>query len=184
MAKNTSYPPMRSSDEANKKQLEMARAQGQAMQEAAEHMMKEEADDGAAKHVGDYLIGYAVETAEGMYMPDGDDLVWQAPDEENLHVEVVVADASDKRFIPGLTVHATLIGPDGKKVGTHQQPFLWHPWLYHYGRNWKVPGDGTYKLRVEVERPTFGRHDKENGKRFAEGVTVEFDNVQVKTGQK
>lgn len=69
-------------------------------------------------------------------------------------------------------------------MGTHAQPFLWHPWLFHYGRNWQVPGDGEYTLRVRIEPPTFHRHDKRNGLRYAEPVEVEFRGVQLETGQK
>ncbi|MCL4302561.1 MAG: iron transporter [Anaerolineae bacterium] len=96
----------------------------------------------------------------------------------------MVRDAADGRFIPGLTVYATLLDSAGREIGTHQQPFLWHPWLYHYGRNWHVPGDGQYTLRVRVEAPDFMRHDKINGQRFATPVTVEFDGVKIETGQK
>ena len=177
-------PPMRKSDEAEPKTLEMAREQGDAFGRTLAYMTGEEADDGGEQHAGDYRVGYAVEEAEGMYELRQGELVWQDPTEENAHVEVSVRDASDGRFIPGLEVQATLIGPDGKEVGTHRQPFLWHPWLYHYGRNWKVPGDGTYRLKVRIEPPTFCRHDKINGRRFAEPVEVEFPEVKIKTGQK
>ena len=96
----------------------------------------------------------------------------------------LVRDGADGRFVPGLSVSATLIDADGNEVGTHEQPFLWHPWLYHYGRNWKVPGDGMYTLRVRVEPPTYARHDKKNGVRYREPVEVEFRGVKIETGQK
>lgn len=179
----SSKPPMRSSDEANQEQLKLAREQGRAYQDALRNMTKKEAQ-GAEQHVGDYKVGYAVEEAEGMYELRDGTLQWSEPKDENLHVEIAVRDASDGRFIPGLAVQATLIGPDGKEVGTHEQPFLWHPWLYHYGRNWRVPGDGEYTLRVHIEAPRFGRHDKKNGKRYEKPVDVEFKGVKVETGQK
>jgi uncharacterized protein involved in high-affinity Fe2+ transport len=69
-------------------------------------------------------------------------------------------------------------------MGTHQVPFLWHPWLYHYGRNWQLPGDGEYTMRVRINAPTFMRHDPENGIRYAEPVEVEFDSVKIETGVK
>ena len=177
-------PPMRSSEEATQEQLKLAKAQGEAMQQALEHMIQKEADDGAEKRAGDYLVGYAVEEAEGMYHLHAGELQWHEPEEENVHVEVSVRDGADGRFVPGLTVYATLIDRAGRKVGTHQQPFLWHPWLYHYGRNWRVPGDGEYTLQVHIEPPTFHRHDKINGKRYVEPVEVEFTGVKIKTGQK
>lgn len=177
-------PPMETSDESNAQQLEFAREQGSAYERALKHMAKEEADTGGEQAAGDYVIAYALEKAEGMYALVDGELEWQEPEEENLHVEVSVRDGADGRFTPGLKVHATLVDADGNEVGTHEQPFLWHPWLFHYGRNWKVPGEGTYTLRVRVDPPAFMRHDKKNGKRFAEPVEVEFSGVKVKTGRK
>ncbi len=52
----------------------------------------------------------------------------------------------DWAFRPGLTVRATLVDNSGNEVGTHGQPFLWHPWLCHCGRNWTVPGEGPTPL--------------------------------------
>ncbi len=177
-------PPMVSSDEANERQLEMARAQGEAYQHALNHMATKEAHDGGEQPAGDYIVAYAVESAEGMYALNDGKLEWQAPTSENVHVEVSVRDAADNRFIPGLNVFATLIDPDGNTIATHQQPFLWHPWLYHYGRNWEVPGDGEYTLRVRIDPPTFMRHDSKNGLRYTDRVEVEFKNVKIETGQK
>jgi hypothetical protein len=177
-------PPMEKSDEANPEQLDMAREQGDTYLKALKKMANHEADDGGMKPAGDYVVAYAVESAEGMYQTRNGELEWQEPQSENVHVEVSVRDAADNRFIPGLTVYATVIDADDNVIGRHEQPFLWHPWLYHYGRNWEVPGDGIYKLRVEIEAPKFGRHDKKNGRRFAENVTVEFDDVKIEAGQK
>ena len=177
-------PPMDpSTDEADERQLALAREQGDAYRRALDHMATEVAEDGGTQRAGDYLVGYAVEEAEGMdRMTDGR-LEWQQPGDDNLHVEIAVCDAADGRFVPCLEVTATLVDPDGTEVGTHEHPLLWHPMLYHYGRNWKVPRDGTYTLRVHVEPPGFMRHDEINGKRFTEAVDVEFSGVEVKTGR-
>jgi hypothetical protein len=80
-------------------------------------------------------------------------------------------------------VTVTLTAPNGKKVGTHEHPLLWHPWLYHCGRNWEVPGEGDYRVRVDIAAPTFMRHDHENSRRFAQPVTVEFTR-HITPGQK
>lgn len=37
---------------------------------------------------------------------------------------------------------------DGNAVGTYEMPCLCHPYPYHYGRNWRVPGGGNYSLLV------------------------------------
>lgn len=185
-AMTTDTPPMDpNTDEASKSQLELARKQGDAYGEALKLMTTKVADGGATKRAGDYVVGYAIEKAEGMYFPSDGSFEWREPAQgENLHLEVVVCDAADGRFVPCVTVEATLVDGDGNDVGTHEQPLIWHPMLYHYGRNWQVPGDGQYTLRVHVEPPRFMRHDKTNGKRFMEPVDVEFAGVQVKTGRK
>lgn len=177
-------PPMATSDEAEPRGLELVRKQGEAYRKTVEHMAQDVAERGEIKPAGDYLIGYAVEEAEGMYRLEDGELVWEEPGPgENLHVEVIVMDGADQRFVPGLEVHATLLDAEGREIGTHRQPFLWHPYLYHYGRNWALPGDGEYTIRVRVEPPTFMRHDRVNGRRYAEPVEVEFIGVRVKTGR-
>jgi hypothetical protein len=169
--------------EATRKQLDLGREQGEAYGKALAYMTGEVAHDGGEKEAGHYRIGYAIEEAEGMYYWTEGGLVWHDPEEENAHVEVAVRDASDGRFVPGVRVLATLVDPDGNEVGTHEQSLVWHPMIYHYARNWVVPADGEYTLRVRVEPPTFMRHDETNGLRFTEPVEVEFEGVKIQRGQ-
>ena len=138
---------------------------------------------GDTQRAGDVIVGFAQEKAEGLYHLRDGQLEWVEPDDENCHIEVTVLDAVDHRFLPGLDIEATLIDEGGDEVASFDCPFLWHPGLFHYGRNVAVPGDGTYSLRVRVAAPTFPRHDKVNGKRYAEPVEVTFENVEIKTGQ-
>jgi hypothetical protein len=176
-------PPMRRSEESDREQLELARRQGEALQAALE-AMDEESDSGViVQRAGDYEIGIAVEEAEGMWTARDGELRWENPGDENAHVEVCVRDGADGRFVPGLDVTVTLAGPDGE-VGTRTQPFIWHPWLYHYGLNWTVPEEADYLIRVRVESPAFMRHDHENGRRYAEAVEVEFDGIHIDPGAK
>jgi hypothetical protein len=173
-------PPMDpDTSEADAKQLELAREQGASYRRALEYMANEVAHDGGMQEAGEYLIGYAVEEAEGMYDWVDGELVWHDPQDENLHLEIAVCDASDGRFVPGVTVVATLVDPAGNEVGTHELPMLWHPMIYHYGRNWNVPSDGEYTLHVRIQPPTFMRHDETNGCRFKELVECTFEHVQV-----
>lgn len=174
-------PPMVASEESTEDQLELARKQGEAYAAALVGMDEESGAD--IRKVGEYEVVLVVENAEGMYHLRDGELQWQEPEDENTHVEVAVCDAADGRFIPGLTVVVTITAPDGSVVGSHEQPFLWHPWLYHYGRNWRVPGDGTYRIHVRIEAPTFMRHDHNNGRRYAQPVEVEFSR-EIATGQK
>jgi hypothetical protein len=177
-------PPMDPrSDEADERQLGLAREQGRAYGRALAHMVTDVAEDGGEERAGPYLVGYAVEEAEGMYTWTEGELVWREPAAENLHVEIAVRDAADGRFVPELDIEATLIDPDGGEHGPHRLPLLWHPMIYHYGRNWSVPCDGTYRLRVHVHAPRFARHDEINGKRFMEPVELEFGDVEIATGR-
>jgi len=180
----TKNPPMDpNTSEADRRQLELARAQGDAYGRALQHMTGEVAHDGGAQEAGDYIIGYAVEEAEGMYELADGEAIWREPGDENLHLEVSVRDRSDGRFVPTARVTASIVAPDGTDVGTHELPLLWHPMIYHYGRNLTAPSNGEYTLRVHVDPPTFMRHDEVNGKRFLEPVDVEFSGVHVLRGK-
>jgi Fe2+ transport protein len=177
----TMMPPMKASAESTAEQLRCAREQGQIYGDALQAMNEE---SGAQRQwAGEYEVAVVVEKAEGLWeMADGE-LQWHEPTSENAHVEVAVRDAADGRFIPGLDVVVDIETANGRPVGTHQQPFLWHPWIYHYGRNWQVPGEGDYRIRVQIAPPTFSRHDHKNGNRYARPVEATFTR-HIKPGQK
>lgn len=182
-----SIPKTSVSDESNEQLLRLAKEQGESYQKALDYMVHQQAQDGQETRAGDYIVGYAIEAAEGYYEPHDHSLEYKTSDrstENNTHVEVVVRDGADGRFVPNLTIHGTLIGSDGKEFGTKEIPFMWHPWLYHYGENWRVPSSGTYKLRVVIDPPKYRRHDQMNGARYTQPVVVTFPNVKIKTGTK
>ena len=99
-------------------------------------------------------------------------------------MEVALRDGADGRIVPGLKVFVTLIDSQGRDLGTHEHPLLWHPCVNHYGRNWHVPGDGEYTIHVRIEPPDFPRRDKINGCRFKAPVEVTFRNIHARTGRK
>lgn len=176
-------PDKQPSDEVDENQIQQSRTEGDAYLTSVTYMATRVANDGGTTEAGDYVVGYAQEEAEGMYHLDGDgEFEFVEPDEENCHVEVVVADRGDGRFVPHCTVRARL-ERDGESVGPVEVPFVWHPGVYHYGTNIEVPGSGSYDLHVEVEPPQFHRHDEQNGDRYGETVEVTFDGIDVETGQ-
>lgn len=184
MTTSARKPPEKPSDEADRHQITMAKKEGAAYHASLKYMAEEVADNGDMKHAGDYIVAYAQERAEGMYMLKAEGkLKWDAPTDENCHLEISISDAGDQRFIPYLEITATLTPEKGKAVGPFEVPFVWHPGLYHYGTNITVPGDGDYRLDLQIKPPTFMRHDKVNGKRYAKTVEVTFDKVAIKTGQ-
>ena len=117
-------PSMKPSDEASRTGLFLARAQGAAYGTALKHMTAIVADDGGEKKEGEYLIGYAVEKAEGMYHRREGALHWTEPTSENVHLEVAVRDAADGRFLPGVKVTATLFDEKGWTSGPVELPFF------------------------------------------------------------
>ena len=176
-------PPSSASNEADAEQLEIARAEGDAYGRALQAM--DEESGSVTQRAGDYLVAFVQEDAEGMYAPDGSGgLVWyEAPEDANAHLEVAVADAGDGRFVPGLDVTLT-VEQDGRELFTTPVPFLWHPFLHHYGTNAAVPGEGPYTVRIRIEAPTYMRHDPVNGKRYAEPVEVVFADRSFRPGRK
>jgi Fe2+ transport protein len=173
---------MQASNEATAEQLAVARREGDAYGQAVKAMAGEEG--ARAVHAGDYLLAFVNEEAEGMYQLEDGQLVWReaAPD-ANVHLEVAVADAADGRFVPGLSVHVDL-ERDGKRVVSTDLPFLWHPFLHHYGGNAMLPDAGPYDVQVRVAPAPFMRHDPVNGQRYAEPVVARFDKVTFVNGRK
>lgn len=168
------------SDEATRRGLALAHEQGDVYGKALRHMAEQVAKGGGAQRAGEYTVGWAYEDPEGLYHWRDGELMWEEPpDDANVHVEIAVRDGADGRFVFGLGVHLTILDASGRGVGSHDLPFLWHPSLYHYGANIRVPGSGTYTLRARIQPPTYSRHDRVNGRRFIEVVTAEFDRVQL-----
>jgi uncharacterized protein involved in high-affinity Fe2+ transport len=175
--------------EPGPRQLARAQAEGATVQRAYYHMASSTATDGAQVRSGDYILAYADEFAEGYWYNEGKQLVYdtrvEASTEHNAHIEVAVLDALTGRFMPGLRVHATVLDPKGAEHGSHDVPFMWHPWLYHYGRNWLVPKSRKdYVLRVHVDPPAYRRYGRELGRRFAAPIDFEFPDVMIRTGVK
>lgn len=173
-------------------QRDLVRAQGDAYHQTTQAMYAQ-ANDGKDKPLGDYHVGYAIEYAEAYWHFPHDSITGhklkytsnvEGSARRNGHVEIAVLEARTGRFIPYLNVRGTLLGPQGEDFGTQSIPFMWHPWLYHYGENWRVPATGTYRLRIHADAPTFRRYGRQVGQAFASAIDTEFDNVKIISGQK
>jgi hypothetical protein len=175
-------PPKTPSNEADAAQLDIAGMQGDMYGKALQAMREE--SGAVMQRAGDYLVVLVQEDAEGMWSLDDGRLVWhEAAEVANGHLEIAVADAADGRFVPGLDITLTVLH-DGRELFTTNMPFLWHPFLYHYGTNFRMPGEGTYTVTVHIEPPTYMRHDPINGKRYAEPIDVTFADVEFHPGRK
>jgi hypothetical protein len=177
--------PLHVTQEATPAGVALGAEVGSAFRRSVDHFLENVAQSGAKTTVGDFEVAVAAEDAEPLLQPDGGSLrVVEPHDGENAHLEVVVMDADDGRFVPELDVTATLTS-GGNAVGTWRLPFLWHPTMYHYGRNVAIPNPGgTYDLLVEIAPASFGRHDKVNGRRFATAQKVSFDGLRIEGGRK
>lgn len=130
------------------------------------------------------MWGYAVGEANGMYHLMNGKLQWEEPQDENAHFEVAVRDGADGRFIPQLTVYATLVDSEGTE------------------RSERI-SSGSSSIRACITTGAIGGHRAtartrcacgskrlnftviivSDGKRYAEPVEVEFSNVEIQTGQ-
>ena len=171
-------------DEADAKQLELAREQGESYRKALEHMANDVAHDGGMQEAGEYLIGYAVEEAEGMYMWEDGELDWQDPEDENLHVEIAVCDALGRALRPLPEGHRHAHRPRRQRGRHARAPDALAPDALPLRAQLEGPGRRRRtRCKVRVEPPTFMRHDDVNGCRFKEPVETTFENVKVERGQ-
>lgn len=163
----------------------VAPAPGRAYSQTLKAMYKQ-ANDGHDTIIGDYHIAFAVEYAEGYWDYEHGHFRYKVENDlsgaTNAHVEVAVLDARCGRFLHDCMVTATLT-KDRTMLGTKMEHFMWHPWLYHYGDNWRVPGKGTYTLKVHVAPPEYRQYGKATGPRFTSPVDVTFY-PKIKVGEK
>lgn len=119
--------------------------------------------------------------ALGAYIHQSDGLLdWETPENYGMfHVEVIVQDRDDKRFVPYLDVHVRIYDKEGTLITESEAPFQWDPYTYHYGFDTNLPDDGQYYAEVTIKTPTFDRHHKNHGKRYTDDVTVRLDPVEV-----
>jgi uncharacterized protein involved in high-affinity Fe2+ transport len=164
----------------------LAQREGAAIERPLLEMFSSVAVNGAQTRTGDYLVVIAIERAEGYWMPMGKDVAYNIVESQsaahNAHVEVGVRDAATGRFIPGLDLSATVLR-DGREVGTKHEPFMWHPWIHHYGENWRVPGTGRYSVRVHAAPPPFRRYGR-TASLFTAPTDLQIDGLRFVTGQK
>ena len=167
---------------------DLVQAQGDAYHEALTALY-EDANSGASQLAGDYRVGYAADYALATWERDESgkfayDIDTEESTQLNAHVEATVQETRTGRFVPGLRLTATLATRQGGALGTHELPFEWHPWVFHYGENWRVPRAGFYRLHLHGEAPAFRRYGREAGRVFAHGFDVNFDSARVLTGAK
>ncbi|MHB1416735.1 MAG: iron transporter [Chloroflexota bacterium] len=173
-------PLIETTGEATSEQLELAKLQGLAFG-AALQAMKRKTGILETKQVDGYEISVTARQAGGLWhLNEGllgvgqERLEWKQASGSNAYIMVIVRDRVDGRFVPGLHVQVTVRTAEGIEVGSLHQDYVWHPWLYHYGRNWKLPGDGTYRINIKMDCAKFRRLDRANGRRYNQPVDLDF----------
>lgn len=139
---------------------------------------------GGYKIKDNYLIAFSLEFARNLTYPGDGTPQWQAIGQDNAHIGIAVHDEADLHFITGLSVTVTVLDHNEYLIGSYKHPLLHRPNFHHYGRNWKLPGDGLYTLRIRVETPPNMLRDEANRRIYSARVDVEFRNIAIKTGQK
>lgn len=100
---------------------------------------------------GDLRIAFTVTPAEGWWdKAGGGKLTWHDAPANNIHLRIFVLGFADGRFIPGLSLHATLIDSNNNEQSVPVD-FGWYPLMNAYGGNVPLESDGIYTLRVAIE---------------------------------
>ncbi|PRY09667.1 hypothetical protein CLV24_1184 [Pontibacter ummariensis] len=166
----------------NTLKVALEKAQGAAYEAALKLM--QHMDNHVSVEVDDYIVHVVSEKAEGTYQLADGGLQWHVPEPGyNTHMEIVVQDKHDNRFIPGLNIRARVL-KGGQLVEERGFPFFWHPFLYHYGSNFQINESGEYDIEVHIPAPDFPRHDEVKGKRYAKDVTVKLGPLKLEKGRK
>ena len=126
---------------------------------------------------GEYLIAYMVEKRrETQSLKEGESVMEQSQN-ENAFIGIAIHSASDLHFIENLIVTVTVIDEKELIIGKQRHFVHKSPKLHYYGKNWALPGDGLYTIRVQIDSSNL-----KDGKN-QEDVEVEFTNVMIYTGQ-
>ena len=162
-----------------KKQEELARKQGDALINSMNLHLEELVH--TVKKIDDYIVTVAFEGAEGMYRVEKDgEIGWVKPGKFGaMHAQIIIQDRDDKRFVPNLDVSVRIFDNEGTVISEEEAPFMWHPFVFHYGLETVLPDEGEYIIEVKINTPTFPRHTKNHGKRYQTTVTARLDPIKV-----
>jgi uncharacterized protein involved in high-affinity Fe2+ transport len=159
----------------------LARAEGDAIDRPIAELLRSADASGSQVRSGDYKVAVVVQAARGAWADRNGDLSYESAN-DNIgpiaHLDVSIRDAITGRFIPGLRVRATILDSHKREIDTYAAPFMWHPWMNHYGLNVPVPGKGRYTVRIRADAPAFRRFGSTALRKFNKDVDVTVRNVR------
>jgi uncharacterized protein involved in high-affinity Fe2+ transport len=164
--------------------IDLARREGNAVDGSLADLLQNHGS-GSEVRSGDYRVAAIVQSSTGHWEAQAGKLRYVHPDSGavgSVHLDVTVRDAATGRVVPGLSVRATVLNSRRKEVATYHLPFMWHPWMNHYGLNVPVPGRGAYTIRVRADAPAFRRYGSTALKKFNRPINVQLLGVQFEAG--
>ena len=167
--------------------MELAASEGSALDLPLAGMLRDPDASGSQIRSGDYKVSVVVQRARGDWEDRDGKLMFISPDSDIgpiAHMDVLVRDAASGRLVPGLSVRATILDSRKRAIDTYSMPFMWHPWMSHYGLNVPVPGNGRYTVRVRAEAPGFRRYGSSALKKFNKAIDAEVRGVRFVTAEK
>ena len=167
--------------------LELATSEGNAIDRPLADLMRNPDASGSQVRSGAYRIAVVVQRARGDWEVRDGKLIFIEPDSAIgpiAHMDVIVRDAASGRLVPRLSVRATILDSRRRVIDTYTMPFMWHPWMSHYGLNVPVPGKGRYTVRVRAEAPAFRRYGSLALGKFNKAIDADVRGVRFVTAEK
>ena len=153
----------------------LARREGTAMDRPLRDLARRTDVSGSQIRSGDYEVAVVVQRARGYWEARDGKLRYRRADNNVgpiAHIDVSIRDATTGRFLPDLKVRATVLNSRNKEIDTYVLPFMWHPWMNHYGLDVAEPGPGRYAIRVRAEPPAFRRYGSTALRKFNQPINV------------
>ncbi len=164
--------------------IDLSRQEGTPVTSALAFESKNSPTHVSQRRVGDYTVSVVFERARGAWQLQAGKLAYATPTSSIgavNHIEISIRDAATGRLLPGLNVRATILDSRKREIDTYAMPFMWHPWMSHYGLNVAVPGNGRYMIRVRAEAPAFRRYGSSALKAFNSAIDVEMRGLRFVT---
>lgn len=143
-------------------QLRLARAEGASVRRATDALLATARPSVGQRRAGNFEVAIAAGPPSSLWTVAGGALRYHAHPAtggaNDVHLDVVVRDVRTGRFLPGLPVTATVLDARGRAAWSGALPFMWHPWLSHYGSNVRLRATGRYTVRVHIGAPPFRRY--------------------------